>query len=188
MCAVVGFTDCLYLQKMWQESQKKANEFDRVRRTSFKRAQELTAKSPDIPDKILESIPMDKQKEIIRRMTLERKPRRYIRREISFCTDLHVYSHPCILILHICYLPTHLPHPHYTHPHPHTHLPHSHYTPHTPTHPHMHLPHPHYTPHTPTHPHTHTDKPLGLQEVVAASSGSSPLSSDQGQSPSQHLT
>ncbi len=67
-----------YLQKMWQESQKKAKEFDRVRRTSFKKAQELTAKSPDIPDKILESIPVDKQKEIIRRMTLERKPRRYI--------------------------------------------------------------------------------------------------------------
>ncbi len=63
---------------MWQESHKKAKEFDRVRRTSFKKAQELTAKSPDIPDKILESIPVDKQKEIIRRMTLEKKPRRYI--------------------------------------------------------------------------------------------------------------
>ena len=156
MCAVVGFTDCLYLQKMWQESQKKASEFDRVRRTSFKRAQELTAKSPDIPDKILESIPVDKQKEIIRRMTLERKPRRYIRREISFCTDLYVYSHPCILSvtsLHTFHTPT------TPHIHPPTHTctfhTHPHYTPHTPTHPHMHLPHTPPLHPTYTHPPTH---------------------------------
>ncbi len=54
---------------------KKGKEFDRVRRTSFKKALELTAKSPDIPDKILDSIPAEKKKEIYRRMTLERKPK-----------------------------------------------------------------------------------------------------------------
>ncbi len=55
---------------------KKGKEFDRVRKRSFMKVLELSAKSPDIPDKILESIPVEKRKEIIRRMTLERKPRK----------------------------------------------------------------------------------------------------------------
>ena len=41
-------------------------------------AREMVSKSPDMPEKILEQIPSEKQKEITRRMTARRKPVRLV--------------------------------------------------------------------------------------------------------------
>ena len=65
-------------QQQWKESEQKAKAYERMRRTSFKMAREMSAKSPDMPEKILEQIPTEKQKEISRRMTARQKPSRYV--------------------------------------------------------------------------------------------------------------
>ena len=41
-------------------------------------AREMVSKSPDMPEKILEQIPDEKQKEISQRMTAHRKPVRLV--------------------------------------------------------------------------------------------------------------
>ena len=64
-------------QDNWRESQKKVDVYERSRRRSFKIAQELTAKSPDIHERILDDMPAEKKEEIIRKISVARKPARY---------------------------------------------------------------------------------------------------------------
>ena len=66
----------LHVQERWKKSEEKAKTFDRTRRMSFQKAKEMAAKSPDIPEKILEQIPSEKKAEIVRRLSIRsnRKP------------------------------------------------------------------------------------------------------------------
>lgn len=50
--------------------------YERLRRRSFKMARELTAKSPHIHERILDDLPTEKKKEIIRRMSTTKRPMR----------------------------------------------------------------------------------------------------------------
>lgn len=49
-----------------------------MRRDSIKTAREMLAKSPDIPETIFEQIPQEKKKEIVRRISVHQRPKRYI--------------------------------------------------------------------------------------------------------------
>ncbi len=62
-------------------------------------AREMVAKSPDMPKKILEQIPSEKQKEITRRMTARRKPVRLV----QFTMIHNIYVCAKILGLRFCF-------------------------------------------------------------------------------------
>ncbi len=64
----------LNLQDGWRESQVKANIYERSRRYSFKKAREMTVRTPNIHETILEDIPSETKKEIVRRMSVKSKP------------------------------------------------------------------------------------------------------------------
>ena len=66
----------LHLQERWKKSEEKVRTFERTRRMSIQKAKEMAAKSPDIPEKILEQIPSEKKAEIVRKLSIrsQRKP------------------------------------------------------------------------------------------------------------------
>ena len=64
------------LQESWKESEQKAKTFERERKASFKKAQQITAVSPATAEKIFEAIPEEKKQEIVRRLS-KRKPARW---------------------------------------------------------------------------------------------------------------
>ena len=66
----------MIIQDTWRESQRRADVYDRSRKRSFKAARELTVSTPDIHEKILDTLPTEKKKEIIRKLSTVRKPTR----------------------------------------------------------------------------------------------------------------
>ena len=59
-------------------SEQRAKTYERMRRDSIKTAREMLAKSPDIPETIFEQIPQEKKKEIVRRISVHQRPKRYM--------------------------------------------------------------------------------------------------------------
>ena len=56
------------------ESERRAKQYEQMRRTSFKLAREMVNKNPDISETIFEQIPAEKKKEIVRRISVHKKP------------------------------------------------------------------------------------------------------------------
>jgi len=68
-------------QERWKKSEEKAKTFERTRRISFQKAKEMAAKSPNIPEKIIEQIPPEKKAEIVRKLS-----DRSNKRPVRYCT------------------------------------------------------------------------------------------------------
>ena len=66
-------------QERWKKSEEKAKTFERTRRMSFQKAKEMAAKSPNIPETIIEQIPPEKKAEIVRKLSnrSNKRPARY---------------------------------------------------------------------------------------------------------------
>ena len=52
--------------------------YERSRKRSFKMAREMTAKTPNIHETILEEIPAERKREIVRKMSTVKKPVRCV--------------------------------------------------------------------------------------------------------------
>lgn len=57
------------VEAWWKESEEKARTIERTRKSSFIRAKEITKKTPDISEKILDQLPSEKKVEISRRLS-----------------------------------------------------------------------------------------------------------------------
>ena len=68
----------MHPQVWWKESEEKARTIERTRKSSFIKAREITKKTPNISEKILEQIPSEKKAEITRRLSQrdKKKPTR----------------------------------------------------------------------------------------------------------------